>query len=75
MSEAIERAEQAWDKLLDHNRAARAWAAIAREEPEKRELCEILSRYMGAYADADKAAEKELRDLAARQAATQGENA
>ena len=55
--------------------AARAWAAIAREEPEKRELCEILSRYMGAYADADKAAEKELRDLAARQAATQGENA
>ncbi len=65
-SEARNRAEWSWEDRYKHGKAARTWEAVSREQPARREVCEILARQMSAYADADAVAEREFRELAAR---------
>jgi len=67
MSEAEDRAASAWDARFKHVKAANIWAAVAHESPARREVSEILSRWMEAYADADAEAEMAFSALAARQ--------
>jgi hypothetical protein len=66
MSEAENRAAEAWDNRYKHGKVSRTWAAIAHEKPERREVCEILANWMGAYEAADAQAERAFQNLAAR---------
>jgi hypothetical protein len=66
IAEARNRAEDAWQNRYKHGKAGRAWAAVAQEQPQRREISEILARLMYAYEAADAEAEREFRALAAR---------
>ncbi len=61
---AEQRAREAWEARFQHMSAANAWASIAREQPHRQRVNEILSRWMGAYADADAEAERAFLALA-----------
>jgi len=61
---AEQRAREAWEARFKHLSAANAWASIAREQPHRQRVNEILSRWMGAYADADAEAERAFLALA-----------
>lgn len=63
---AEDRAREAWEARFKHVRAAHEWAAIANERPERRAVCEILARWMAAYADADAEAERAFSELRER---------
>ena len=67
MSEAEDRAQNAWEARFKHVKAANTWSAVAHESPQRREVSEILSTWMAAYADADADAERAFRELAARE--------
>jgi hypothetical protein len=66
MSEAWDRAHDSRNARYKHGKAARTWDAVAREQPARREICEILARQMAAYEAADAQAEHELTALASR---------
>jgi hypothetical protein len=66
MSEARDRENEAWIQRYKHGKAARIWAAIAEEQPARREVCEVLAQYMADYEEADAKAEAAFRALAAR---------
>ena len=65
-SQAADRAEEAWTKRYLHAKAARTWDAIAREEPDRRAVSEVLAKWMAAYEAADAEAEQAFRALAAK---------
>jgi hypothetical protein len=67
MSEASDRAHNAWDARFKHVKAANTWLAVAHESPQRREVSEILAQWMTAYADADAEAERAFSALAARE--------
>jgi hypothetical protein len=69
MSEAADRAREAWAQRHKHGKAARTWTAVATEDPARREVSEALAKWMRAYEAADAAAEKAFEDLAAKQEA------
>jgi len=52
-----------------HAKAARTWDAVAIETTKRREVCEVLARWMYAYEAADAEAEKAFRELAAKEPA------
>ena len=60
------RESEAWDQRFKHSKAQNAWAQVADEKPDTREVSEILATWMGEYADADAKAERAFRDLAAK---------
>ena len=65
MGEASDREHEAWEQRYKHSKAARLWSAVANENPARREVSEVLARWMYAYADADAVAEQEFRSMAA----------
>lgn len=67
MSEAEDRARDAWDQRYKHGKAARTWAAVAQETPARREIGEVLAKWMSAYEAADAEAEKAFSEIAARE--------
>jgi hypothetical protein len=66
------REHEAWEARYKHAKASRTWATIADEhegngkKPTPAE-CRILAEWMAAYEEADAAAEKAFRELAATQ--------
>lgn len=64
------REHEAWENRIKHAKAARTWAAVAREhegtdkKPTPAE-CRILAEWMGEYEAADAKAEAAFRALAA----------
>jgi len=61
--QASGQADDAWDRRYKHGKAARTWAALAVEEPEKAPLYRTLAAWMAAYEQADAEAEQAFRDL------------
>ena len=63
---SLEREGEATANRYKHMSAAEMWDRVGRERPQDAAQCEILSRWMRSYADADARAEVEFRSLAGK---------